>query len=143
MSPRTLTAPMPEPRRTRRAPGLSLTTRPGSLPTWYLGLVPYWMNAKPGVKCRLLLRTHEWIIDRVLPPEVSLDTAIADLGPDGELTRALTALVPADDAAEWRHFIDVVVANLRHALQLPVTRRNEAWVRWLFLIPYSAAPAGA
>ena len=30
-----------------------------------------------------------------------------------------------------------MVANLRHALLVPVTQRNEAWVRWLFLIPYS------
>jgi hypothetical protein len=30
-----------------------------------------------------------------------------------------------------------VVATLRHALLQPVTRRNEAWVRWLFLIPYA------
>ena len=45
-------------------------------------------------------------------------------------------LVPAGEAEGWRQFIQVVVANLRHALLLPVTRRNEAWVRWLFLIPY-------
>ena len=30
-----------------------------------------------------------------------------------------------------------MVANLRHALLVPVTQHNEAWVRWLFLIPYS------
>jgi hypothetical protein len=113
-------------------------TIPSSLLTWYLGLIPYWMEATPVLKRRLLLRTHQWIVDRVLAPEITLAAALTDLRPDGDLTQILVALVPADQAMAWRHFIRVVVANLRHALQLPVTRRNEAWVRWLFLIPYSA-----
>src|SRR5262249_10516748 len=82
-------------------------------------------------------RTHQWIIDRVLDPDVGILGAAADLRHDGALTRTLRALVPADDARDWAHFIAVLVANLRHALLLPVARRNEAWVRWLFLIPYS------
>src|SRR5215471_19032424 len=103
-----------------------------SLVAWYLGLIPHWMGAEPG-----LLRTHQWIIDRVLDPDVGILGAAADLRHDGALTRTLRALVPADDARDWAHFIAVLVANLRHALLLPVARRNEAWVRWLFLIPYS------
>ena len=95
------------------------------------------MGDNPRVKTRILLGTHEWIVDRVLAPEVGLAAVATDLRPDGPLTRSLAALVPPDDAAEWHHFIDLVVANLRHALLLPVTQRNEAWVRWLFLIPYS------
>ena len=118
-------------------------TIPGSLLTWYLGLIPYWMESTPGLKRRIQLRAHQWIADRVLAPEVTLAAAAADLRPDGDLTRTLTALVPAGEVDDWRHFIGVVVANLRHALQLPVTRRNEAWVRWLFLIPYTAAPERA
>lgn len=116
---------------------------PGSLLTWYLGLIPYWMEPKPGLKRRIQLRTHQWIVDRVLAPEVTFAAAVADLRPDGDLTQVLTALVPAGEVAEWRHFIGVLVANLRHALQLPVTRRNEAWVRWLFLIPYTANACGS
>jgi hypothetical protein len=73
----------------------------------------------------------------VLAPEVRLADLAADLRPEGALTQSLAAQVPPDDAAEWRHFIDLVVANLRHALLVPVTQHNEAWVRWLFLIPYS------
>ena len=110
---------------------------PSSLVTWYLGLIPHWMGAQPRLKVRLLLRTHQWIVDKILAPEVSLAAAAADLRPGGELTRILTDLVPAEDSQRWRQFIQVLVANLRHALLLPVTRRNEAWVRWLFLIPYS------
>ncbi len=111
---------------------------PASLLTWYLGLIPYWMEPKEGAKRRLQLRAHQWVVDRVLAPQVSFAAAVADLRPDGELTQILTALVPAGEAARWRHFIGVLVANLRHAMQLPVTRRNEAWVRWLFLIPFTA-----
>ena len=110
---------------------------PGSLVTWYLGLIPHWMGGRSRVRTRLLLRTHQWIVERVLAPEVSLASAAADLVPQGTLVRTLTELVPAEESEGWRQFIQVVVANLRHALLLPVTRRNEAWVRWLFLIPYS------
>jgi hypothetical protein len=110
---------------------------PSSLVTWYLGLTHHWMGDNPRVKRRILLGTHEWIIDRVLARDVGLAALAADLRPEGALPRSLAALVPPDDSREWRHFIDLVVANLRHALRVPVTQRNEAWARWLFLIPYS------
>jgi hypothetical protein len=129
-----------KPRRARRPLAAAATSgkTPSSLVTWDLGLTHHWMGNNPRVKTRILLGTHEWIIDRVLAPDVGLDALAADLRPDeGALTRALVALVPPDDVPEWRHFIDLVVANLRHALLVPVTRHNEAWVRWLFLIPYS------
>ena len=116
---------------------------PSSLVTWYLGLVPHWMGARPRLKVRLLLRTHQWIVERILAPEVGLGAAAADLRPDGDLTRILTGLVPVGDAERWRQYIKVLVANLRYALLLPVSRRNEAWVRWLFLIPYSVKESEA
>jgi len=124
------------PRPALRRPASSDDT-PGSLVTWYLGLIPHWMGGQSRIRTRVLLRTHQWIVDRVLAPEVSLPTAAAELQPEGTLVRALTELVPAGEREGWGQFIRVVVANLRHALLLPVTRRNEAWVRWLFLIPYS------
>src|SRR5262245_6560886 len=123
-------------RRTGSAAG-AFGRAPRTLLAWYLGLIPHWMGADPSVRCALLLRTHEWIVDRVLDPDVSLAAAAADLRPDGALSRTLSALVPPEEMKHWKHFIHLVVANLRHALLLPVTRRNEAWVRWLFLIPYS------
>ena len=129
-------AKSPRARRPLAAAGMSGRV-PSSLVTWYLGLTPHWMGDNPRVKTRILLRTHEWIVERVLAPEVSLVAAAMDLRHGGALTQLLAALVPPDDAREWRHFIDLVVANLRHALLVPVTQRNEAWVRWLFLIPYS------
>ncbi len=116
--------------------GSASSDTPGSLVTWYLGLIPHWMGGHSRLRTRLLLRTHQWIVDRVLAPEVSLAAAAADLEPQGMLAQALNEMVPADSEG-WRQFVRVVVANLRHALLLPVTRRNEAWVRWLFLIPYS------
>jgi len=132
--------PSAKPRRARGALAAAAMSgkTPSSLVTWYLGLTHHWMGDNPRVKTRILLGTHEWIIDRVLAPAVGLDALAADLRPDeGALTRSLVALVPPDDVPEWHHFIDLVVANLRHALLVPVTQRNEAWVRWLFLIPYS------
>jgi hypothetical protein len=131
--------PSAKSQRARRPLVAALTSgkTPSSLVTWYLGLTHHWMGDNPRVKTRILLGTHEWIIDRVLAPEVGLAALAEDLRPEGALTRSLAAVVPPDDAPEWRHFIDLVVANLRHALHVPVTRHNEAWVRWLFLIPYS------
>jgi len=110
---------------------------PSNLLWWYLGLTPHWTGAKPRLRCQLLLRTHEWIVDRVLASEVSLPAAVADLYPDGALARALTELVPPNKTEGWLQFIRLVVATLRLALLQPVTRRNEAWLRWLFLIPYT------
>jgi hypothetical protein len=128
-----------KPQRARRPLAAAATSckTPKSLVTWYLGLTHHWMGDNPRSKTRILLGTHQWIIGRVLAPEVGLAAAAADLRPEGALTRSLVALVPPDDARESRHFIDLVVASLRHALLVPVTQRNEAWVRWLFLIPYS------
>jgi hypothetical protein len=112
--------------------------RPCTLVTWYLGLIPHWTSAGPPLRTQLLLRTHQWIVERIINPEADLATAAADLRLDGELTRVLIDLIPAaEDTEERRQFVRVLVANLRHALLRPVTRRNEAWVRWLFLIPYS------
>ena len=90
-----------KPQRARRPLAAAATSgkTPSSLVTWYLGLTHHWMGDNPRVKTRILLRTHEWIIDRVLAPEVGLAAAAADLRPDGALTRSLAALVPPDDAA--------------------------------------------
>jgi hypothetical protein len=131
--------PSAKPRRARGALAAAAMSgkTPSSLVTWYLGLTHHWMGDNPRIKTRILLGTHDWIIGRVLAPEVRLADLAADLRPEGALTQSLAAQVPPDDAAEWRHFIDLVVANLRHALLVPVTQHNEAWVRWLFLIPYS------
>jgi hypothetical protein len=123
----------PKPSRARRA--LGAAGMPGKIPSslvaWYLGLTHHWLGDNSRIKTRILLRTHEWIVERVLAPEVSLVAAAMDLRRGAALTQSLAALVPPDDAREWHHFIDLVVANLRHALLAPVTQRNEAWVRWL------------
>ena len=118
---------------------------PSNLALWYLGLIPHWTAAGSRVRGRLLLRTHAWIVDRVLAPRATVAAAAADLGPDGALECALTALVPPGETGRWRPFIRVVVADLRHALLRPVTERNEAGLRWLFLIPYGTrhVPAAA
>jgi hypothetical protein len=116
---------------------------PSNLLLWYLGLIPHWTGATPRLECRLLLRTHEWIVDRILDPRTTVAAAVSDLRPDGALERALTELVPPGEAERWRRFIQAVVANLERALLRPVTRRDEAWLRWLFLIPYGAHRGGA
>jgi len=144
MSARTVAMRAPSVKPPTRRPSVAdrFGDSPGSLVTWYLGLIPHWMGAQPRLKVRLLLRTHQWIVERILAPEVNLTAAAVDLAPGGELTRALTGLVPAAEARRWKQYILVLIANLRYALLLPVSRRNEAWVRWLFLIPYSVKECG-
>ena len=138
MSARTVAARRPTGTQPASPRGTQDVSCPCSLVTWYLGLIPHWMGATPSLRARLLLRTHQWIVERIIAPDANLAAAATDLRPDGALTRVLTDLVPAAEASEERRqFIRVVVANLRHALLYPVTQRNEAWVRWLFLIPYS------
>jgi len=142
MSPRTVTARRPtgsQPASLRGTLDVSPSEKcPCSLVTWYLGLIPHWTGGAPCLRIRLLLRTHQWIVERIIAPDANLAAATTELRPDGVLTQVLTDLVPAaEDSEERRQFIRVVVANLRHALLYPVTKRNEAWVRWLFLIPYS------
>jgi hypothetical protein len=113
------------------------------LVTWYLSLASCWLGATPRLRRRLLLRTHQWIAERVMSPDQELRAAAEELEPGGALTRALTELVPSDERDGWRNWIRLVVTDLRRALRRPLAERNEAWAHWLFLIPYSVPLSAA
>lgn len=108
-----------------------------TLKAWYEMMAPCWLAIQPARRRRLVLQTHVWIAERVLADSgESPATALAELGSDGPLARALARLVPGAETATWRLWSDLVRADLERALRLP-RRRSQAWARWLFLIPYS------
>lgn len=108
------------------------------LTEWYRDMAPCWLGVEPPLRRQLVLRTHRWIVGRILGPAArGRHPSMDDVRPDGALPAVLARVVPPGELAVWRPWIWLVVADLRRALGWPVARRDEAWVRWLFLIPYS------
>lgn len=105
------------------------------LAEWYSSLAPSWLEVKPAVRRRLMLRVHQWIAERVLT-ESGQDVS-EDLKAGGALVRSLFALIPPDQLEGWRGWVRSVLVELKRALRWPAGLRNEAWAHWLFLIPYT------
>ena len=105
---------------------------------WYRQMTSSWMSVEPPARRRLILRTHRWIAERVLEP-LSQDEEPArdDLEADGLLVNWLSDAVTSGERESLQPWVDVVRARLRRALAWPGAQRNDVWVRWLFLIPYS------
>lgn len=100
-----------------------------TLKAWYEMMAPCWLAIQPARRRRLVLQTHVWIAERVLADSgESPATALAELGSDGPLARALARLVPGAETATWRLWSDLVRADLERALRLP-RRRSQAWAR--------------
>jgi hypothetical protein len=108
-----------------------------SLALWYQDMTPSWRSVEPPLRRRLVLRTHQWIVESVFGEDGTPTGTIEDLGPGGRLASALAELVPASEVLYWRPWIRLALHDLRRALRWPPSRRTEAWCRWLFLIPYS------
>jgi hypothetical protein len=104
---------------------------------WYASLAPSWLEVEPAMRRRLMLRTHQWIAERVLTPGRQTVPPAADLKPGGALVRSLFALIPPGQRDEWRCWIRLVFVQLKRALHWPAAKRTEAWAYWLFLIPYT------
>ncbi len=110
----------------------------GSVADWYDGMAPCWLSAQPAVRRTLILRTHRFIAESLLLPlSQGAPVSAADLAPGGPLARALLAAVPAGQVDQWRPWIALVLCDLRRAMTWAPGRRSRAWMRWLFLIPYS------
>jgi hypothetical protein len=92
----------------------------GDLGRWYRDMTPCWMTAEPFRRRRLILRTHRRIAERVLEP----------LAHGEEPFRRPRSKRGSPGFA-------VALADLRQALASTPPPRNEVWMRWLFLIPYS------
>jgi hypothetical protein len=118
--------------------GGPITPPVAGLGRWYRQMTRSWMSAEPPARRRLILRTHRWIAERVLEP-LSQDgePALEDLEADGLLTELLTDAITPGERAAWQPWVHRVRARLRRALAWPGAQRNDVWVRWLFLIPYS------
>lgn len=125
-----------------RPPGLRVPVRPSFI-EWYRDMAPCWLGASPYTRRRLILRVHRWIVERALAP-LSRGEAphLADLRPGGRLELMLMCFIPPAEARVWKAWIRLVLADLSRALSWPAGRRGEAWIRWLFLIPYSIPVSG-
>ncbi len=126
----------------RRPDAEALALSP-TLLRWYRDMVACWLDVEPPVRRRLILRTHRWIVERVLAPMARGDRpAVEELGPTGGLAGMLVRVVPRGDLEAWRPWIRLVLGDLQRALAWPAGRRTEAWARWLFAIPYSIPATG-
>jgi hypothetical protein len=111
-----------------------------ALKAWYAAMAPCWLAIQPARRRRLVLQTHVWLADLALADPVGGPArALAELGPDGSLVRALRRLVTGDDPVAWRGWIDGVRDELASALERPLAQRTQLWARSLFFIPYRAA----
>jgi hypothetical protein len=118
--------------------GGPITPPVAGLGRWYRQMTPSWMSAEPPPRRRLILRTHRWIAERVLEPlSQDEEPALEDLEADGLLTELLNDAIAPGAREPWQPWVDLVRARLRRALAWPGAQRNDVWVRWLFLIPYS------
>jgi len=123
------------------AAGWSSTT--GDFGQWYRDMTPCWMTAEPFRRRRLILRTHRWIAERVLEPLArGAEPFVIDLEAHGALAQSLTRRIPPPELEAWQFWVRLVLADLRQALASTPSPRNEEWVRWLFLIPYSIPVRG-
>ena len=114
---------------------LQVTQRVG-LVAWYASLESRWLDVEPAVRRLLMLRIHQWIVERVLTSGgQDLSPAVEDLTPGGTLDLSLFPLIPPGEMDDWRGWIQLVVVQLKDVLQWPAARQNEAWAHWLFLIP--------
>ena len=68
---------------------VSRETSRRDLVAWYLDLSSFWLGTRPPLRRRLLLRTHQWIAERVMSEDRELTAVAQELEPDGALARAL------------------------------------------------------
>jgi len=110
---------------------------------WYRDMAPCWLAVEPEVRRRLIIRTHLWIVERVLSCRrwrvaTSRWRRISGraVGSSGG------SFVPPGELDVWRAWIRLTITDLQRALAWPAGRRSQAWVRWLFDIPYSIPVTG-
>ncbi len=124
-------------------PGSDALAISSTLIGWYRDMAPCWLDGEPPIRRRLILRTHRWIVERVLGPMARGERpTVEDLEPTGRLAWMLVRVVPHEELDAWKPWIRLTLGDLQRAMAWPAARRNEAWVRWLFVIPYSIPVTG-
>jgi hypothetical protein len=108
------------------------------LQSWYDAMAPTWLSVEPLLRRALVLKAHRWIAEHILIPAadgraapVEMRETIARLG------FALIEVIPPDDRAVWSVWVGLVAGDLERAMRRPSEAWNQAWARWLLLIPYS------
>lgn len=112
---------------------------PPAVRRWYCAMAPTWLGIKPEVRRQLVLQTHVWIIERALDGD-AWPPPVADLAEDGALVHRLERLVPPDDRPRWSPWIAAVLAGLARELACAPERRDQRWMRRMFLVAWRVPP---
>jgi hypothetical protein len=110
---------------------------------WYGARAGEWLRAEPATRRQLILGAQRWIARHVLTGESNPAGEGLDDRARAALVSHLNAALPAAEQATWRRWIMRLVASLDRALRCPSHRRDEAWARWLFMIPCIVQPPPA
>jgi hypothetical protein len=110
---------------------------------WYGARAGEWLGAEPTARRHLILGAQRWIARHVLTGESNPSVAGLDDRARAALVADLNGALTATERATWRRWIVRLVASLDRALRCPWHRRDEAWARWLFMIPCIVQPPPA
>lgn len=134
---------VPGSRQAEAGAGLDTLVASPPLVRWYRDMAPCWLDVEPPIRRLLILRTHRWIVERVLDPIARGERpTVEDLAPTGRLAATLARVLPRGEVEAWQPWIRLTLADLERAMAWPAARRSSAWVRWLFMIPYSIPVTG-
>jgi len=127
-----------KPKAATAPPPFALSGELHELQSWYDAMAPSWLSVEPLLRRALVLRAHRWTAEHILIAAAEGRAPTLERG-DGlaGLESALMGLAPPDDETFWRPWIRLVVNDLERALRRPIGDWNQAWARWLLLIPYS------
>jgi hypothetical protein len=110
---------------------------------WYGARAGEWLGAEPTTRRHLILGAQRWIARHVLAGEGTPSIEGLDDSVRAALVADLNGALTAAERATWRRWILELVASLDRALRCPSHRRDEAWARWLFMIPCIVQPPPA
>lgn len=125
------------PRALGALPPFASSTELHTLQAWYDAMAPSWLGIEPLLRRALVLKTHRWIAEHILIPAADGKTGSFEISQTiRHLGGTLTELIPPDDRAVWSVWVGLVVGDLERAMRRPSDDWNQAWARWLLLIPY-------
>jgi len=110
---------------------------------WYGARAGEWLGTEPTARRHLILGAQRWIARHVLAGGSKPSVEGLDDRARAALLSDLNGALTVAERVTWRWWILRLVASLDRALRCPSHRRDEAWARWLFMIPCIVPPPPA